>query len=277
MDGAESVFFDVDGIRTHVLSAGCGQPLLLLHGGAHGECAEASWGPVLASLAAHHRVLAPDLLGFGDTDKVRDFADGLGRIRGHLGRLVELLGPWPGGLDVVALSMGGAVLLRDLTSDAPLLPTRRAVLVSAGGPPIGGPARAALAEYDGTVEGMRRQVGLTVSRPAEDPELEPVVAVRHEKAALPGAFELVASLGLRPPGAPAAGPPPDDTPYDRVRVPVLVVAGGGDRLKPPGFAEAVAARIPGATLRLFPAAGHCPQLDDPKGFAEAVLDFLREP
>jgi pimeloyl-ACP methyl ester carboxylesterase len=271
----ESTFLDVDGIRTHVLSGGSGPPLLLVHGGAYGECATTSWGPVLGPLARHHRVVAPDLLGFGRTDKVRDFVDLLGRIRTHLARTVELLG-LTGGLAAAGLSMGGLVLLRDLTADAPLLPVTRAVLVSAGGPAIAGAARAALDAYDGTPEAMARYVALSVTTPVDDPVIADLVRVRHAEAARPGAAELFASLALRPPGAPApAGPPPDTTPYGRVRVPVLVTAGGADGLKPPGYADAVAAAIPGARLRTFPGAGHCLQLDRPEEFVAEVLAFTR--
>lgn len=271
----ESTFLDVDGIRTHVLSGGSGPPLLLVHGGAYGECATTSWGPVLEPLARHHRVVAPDLLGFGRTDKVRDFVDTLGRLRTHLARTVELLGlGGAGGMTATGLSMGGLLLLRDLTADEPLLPVERAVLVSAGGPAVTGAARAALDSYDGTPEAMASYVALSVATPVDDPVIAELVRVRHAEAARPGASELFASLALRPPGAPApTGPPPDTTPYERIRVPVLVTAGGADRLKPPGYADAVAARIPDARLRTFPGAGHCLQLDRPDEFVAELLAF----
>ncbi|MFD0775677.1 alpha/beta fold hydrolase, partial [Streptomonospora algeriensis] len=43
---------------------GKGEPVLLLHGLGHHRRA---WQPVVADLAPHHRVLAPDLPGFGDS------------------------------------------------------------------------------------------------------------------------------------------------------------------------------------------------------------------
>ncbi len=267
---------DVDGVRSRVLDVGTGAPLLLLHGGAHGECADVAWGPVLGPLGAHRRVLAPDLLGFGGTDKLRDFADTLGGIHRHLVRLVAELGPFPDGLDVVGESMGGAVLLRDLTADEPGLPVRRAVLVSAGGAPIPPEARAQLGDFDGTLASMRRQVDLSVGVPGWGTvDLDELAERRLAAALAPGAYELMASLALRPPGPP--GPPPPEPPYERVRAPVLVVAGSADRIKPAGWADDLVARLPDATLRVLPGAGHCPQLDDPKGFTETVLDFLGTP
>src|SRR3954454_7707484 len=41
-----------------------GPPVLLLHGSGPGTTA-AAWEPLVAALAPHHRVIAPDLLGFG--------------------------------------------------------------------------------------------------------------------------------------------------------------------------------------------------------------------
>jgi 2-hydroxy-6-oxonona-2,4-dienedioate hydrolase len=57
---------DARGIRTRVLEAGDGEPLLLLHGtGGHAE----AYGRNLAALAEHFRVIAFDLVGHGFSDK----------------------------------------------------------------------------------------------------------------------------------------------------------------------------------------------------------------
>ena len=47
-----------------MLAEGSGPPVLLLHGSGPGTTA-AAWAPLIAALAPHHRVIAPDLLGFG--------------------------------------------------------------------------------------------------------------------------------------------------------------------------------------------------------------------
>ncbi|MFI0406709.1 alpha/beta fold hydrolase [Actinomadura sp. 3N508] len=270
MIGVDSRTLDVDGVRTHLLEAGDGPPVVLLHGGAWGECARTAWEAVIPELAAGHRVIAPDWLGFGGTAKIVDFADRAGRMLAHLARLLEILGV--GRADVVGLSMGGSHLLRDQTAQVPALDVRRMVLVSAGGPPISGPARDALMDFDGTPDSMRKQIRLAFADPAWADD-DAVVAQRLEAALAPGAYEAFASLGLRPPGA---KPPPLGDPFDysRVRVPTLVTAGGADRLKPAGFAEEVARRIPGARLEIFPGCGHCPQLEAAAAWSAAVLAFL---
>ena len=51
-----------------MLAEGSGPPVLLLHGSGPGTTA-AAWAPLVAALAPRHRVIAPDLLGFGDSPR----------------------------------------------------------------------------------------------------------------------------------------------------------------------------------------------------------------
>ena len=261
----------VDGLETALLEAGSGPVLLLLHGGAWGECADTAWAGTVERLAATHRVLAPDWLGFGGSAKVRDFADLPGRMTGHLARLLAAL-QVDEPVDVVGLSMGGSFLLRDLVSPAPRLRVRRAVLVSAGGPPIDRDTWARLADYDGTDASMRRQIALAFADPAWAQD-EAYVARRVEASRRPGAWEFFATLQARAPWAPPP-PPGDPVPYERVPVPTLVVAGGADPLKPPGWADPVVQRIPDARLHVVAGAGHCPQLEAADEFERVLLAFL---
>lgn len=265
-----SRFAAVNGLRAHYLTAGDGPPVVLLHGGAWGECARTAWSATITAFATRYRVLAPDWLGFGEADMVVDFADRAGRMLDHLAGLLDHLGVGPA--DMIGLSMGGAHLLRDQAGDAPRLDVRRLVLVSAGGPPVSGQARHALASFDGTLESMRAQVRLAFADPswADDEEF---VRTRHREATRPGAYAAFASLWQPVPASP--GPAPDDTArYARITVPTLVTAGAADRLKPPGYAEAVAGAIPGAALAVFGGCGHCPQLEAADAWNGTVLTFL---
>ena len=63
----ESRFADVNGLHMHYLAAGdTGSPVLLLHGYAQNSH---MWRPLMAELCKTHRLIAPDLRGFGDTTK----------------------------------------------------------------------------------------------------------------------------------------------------------------------------------------------------------------
>jgi pimeloyl-ACP methyl ester carboxylesterase len=69
----ESRFADVNGLRMHYLSAGnSGSPVILLHGYAQNSH---MWRPLMKELAKTHRVIAPDLRGFGDTTKAESGYD----------------------------------------------------------------------------------------------------------------------------------------------------------------------------------------------------------
>ena len=105
----------MDGLVTAYLEAGQGDPVVLLHGGEFGVSAELGWEHTIAALATNHRVLAPDMLGFGGSAKVIDFNDGRGmRIR-HIARFCETLGVESA--HFVGNSMGAVNLFVDTTSD----------------------------------------------------------------------------------------------------------------------------------------------------------------
>jgi len=62
----ESKFAEVNGVKLHYLSAGSGEPILLLHGYAQNSH---MWRPLIGELAKTNTVIAPDLRGFGQSDK----------------------------------------------------------------------------------------------------------------------------------------------------------------------------------------------------------------
>jgi pimeloyl-ACP methyl ester carboxylesterase len=78
-------------IRTHFLEAGSGPDLVLLHGGEYGASAEITWRANIEALAKRFHVIAPDILGWGQTDKVYSFSDPAGMRIKHLQRFFE---PW---------------------------------------------------------------------------------------------------------------------------------------------------------------------------------------
>ena len=62
----EDRFANVNGIRLHYLTAGKGDPVILLHGYAENSH---MWRPFIAELAKSHTVIAPDLRCFGQSSK----------------------------------------------------------------------------------------------------------------------------------------------------------------------------------------------------------------
>lgn len=57
---------EVNGVTIHYLASGLGEPVVLLHGYAQ---TSHMWRPLIPELAKTHRVIAPDLRGFGDSSK----------------------------------------------------------------------------------------------------------------------------------------------------------------------------------------------------------------
>ena len=82
-------FVEVGGLTVHYIDEGSGEPILLLHG-------EPTWSflyrKMIGPLARSHRVLAPDFVGFGKSDKLADPSDySFGMHAGTLKGFVEKL------------------------------------------------------------------------------------------------------------------------------------------------------------------------------------------
>jgi 2-hydroxymuconate-semialdehyde hydrolase len=263
----------VDGLRTGFIEAGVGNgdPLVLLHGGEFGATAEFGWERNIAVLAERHHVVAPDQLGYGESAKVIDFTEGRRmRIR-HVARFCEALGIGSAGF--VGNSMGGLNLLVDQTSEQPLLPVDRMVVINGGGEILRNEDSAALFDYDAGFEGMRRIVEALFFDPAY-PADEEYVRRRHESSLAPGAWEALAAARFRRPDAEPGPGAPKELPYERIRVPTLIVEGGEDKIKPRGWAAEIAARIEDGESLVVAEAAHCPQIERPEEVNRLLLDFF---
>lgn len=269
MTAVESKFTDVMGMRAHYLEAGSGPPLVLLHSGEFGACAELSWEFNIEPLAKHFRVLAPDWLGFGQTAKVYSFDDMQGfRIR-HIAALLDEL-------DVeeahfIGNSMGGGQLARAAVMNPPGLPIVKMVLASGGGAAPHNEARKVLNSYDGSRDHMEQIVQTLVRRPDLRTD-DAYIDRRHRISHHPGAWEATAAARFSMPGREPS--PRAVTPFEKIRRPTLIVAGGLDPLRMPGYGEILQDQIEGSELVVFEDAGHCPQIDMPDRFNNTVVDFL---
>jgi 2-hydroxymuconate-semialdehyde hydrolase len=261
----------VDGLATSYLEAGHGDPVILLHGGEFGVSAEIGWERTIPALAAKYRVLAPDMLGFGQSAKVLDFNDGRGmRIR-HIARFCEALDV--DSAHFVGNSMGAINLLVDATSESPVLPMRSLVAICGGGKIQRNEHMEALYDYDASVPAMRRIVAALFHDPAY-PADDDYVGRRYESSIAPGAWEALAAARFRRPGAAPPPSPSSERAYQRVTVPALVVEGRCDKLLPPGWAKQIADQIPLGRSAVVDAAGHCPQIEQASIVNELLLEFL---
>lgn len=261
----------VDGLTTGYLEAGEGDPVVLLHGGEFGASAELGWERTISALAERYRVLAPDMLGYGNSAKVIDFVDGRGmRIR-HIARFCELLGV--DSAHFAGNSMGAINLLNDATSESPRLPVRSLMVVCGGGEIQQNEHFEALQNYDASLPAMRcivEALFFDTAYPADDD----YVQRRYESSTAPGAWEAVAAARFRRPDAKPSATPSSTRAYERIGVPTLVIEGGDDKLLPSGWAAQIAKQIDGARSVVVDKAGHCPQIEQPSAVNELLLDFL---
>jgi pimeloyl-ACP methyl ester carboxylesterase len=269
-----SRFIEVDGMRTHYLEAGEGPPVVLLHSGEFGGCAELSWEYLIPELAPHFRVIAPDWLGFGQTAKVHDFESKRARMMGHLVRFIQIMA-----LDrahFIGNSMGATFLLA-LAAETPCrLPIDRLVAISGGGFMPDNEHRRSLLSYDGSSEAM---VALLQAIFEDSVWYDDAAYVerRRRLSLLPGAWESVAASRFKSPVTEARSEfgQPDPVSYSNISVPTLLIAGAKDRLREPGYARSVASKIPEGHHVVLEECGHCPQIERPKLVSGHLMTFLR--
>jgi non-heme chloroperoxidase len=255
-----------DGGRIHAVERGEGPPIVLVHGVTLGV---ATWAPQLHHLAARHRVIAVDQRGHGQSLHGTD---------GHLlerlaDDLIEVLSALEvTGAVLVGHSMGGMVTQLAAVERPEDLKARVAGLVllatSAGPlfPGAVGPAAPALFAAL-SAKGLRRSeargsglfpsadVGTWASRVMFGARPNPAdveLARSMTDAMSPRSLaELVASLSTFD----------VHTRIAAIDLPTHVVVGSRDVLLAPRWSKAMAAKIPGARLSVFPGCGHMVMLE----------------
>lgn len=273
-----SRFSETIGLKTHYLEAGeGGYPMVLLHSGEYGGCAESSWSTTISLLAsAGFHVYAPDWLGFGQSDKIVDFVNPRERRLQHMGQFIHNLRLSEPPV-IVGNSMGGTYLVQELANGNTAFEAAAAVVVSGGGFVPDNEARRVIQEYDLTKEGMRRILGVLL-HDRKWTEDEDFVVWRHELSLVPGAWQCAAAARLIPPGPPHRGGEfgkEDRTRYEDVRCPTLVVAGAEDPLRLPDYATEISRRIPSGELLTYENCGHMPNIEFPDRFVKDVVNFSR--
>lgn len=246
---------------------GSGPALVLVHGHPFDR---SMWAPQLEHFGAGgHRVIAPDLRGYGDSTVVPGTTS-LDVFARDIVGLLDRLGV--GEFVLGGLSMGGQIVLEVHR----LFAHRVRGLVLADTTPR--------AETD---EGKRLRTEMAARllreglRPYADEVLTKMVAPANV-AAMPDVAEHVHRMmrETSPEGAAAAllgrAERPDYVPMlGEIRVPTLVVVGDQDEYTPVAEAEFTHSRIPGAELVVVEGAAHMPNLERPDAFNAALATFLQ--
>jgi pimeloyl-ACP methyl ester carboxylesterase len=264
----------VDEIRTAYLDVGQGRPVVLLHSGEYGASARLCWEFNIDALAAAgYRVIAPDWLGFGGTDKLFDFGGGRARRIQHMRRYLNAMDIR--GAAFIGSSMGGSVLAATAATRPEVFDASAVVLSSGGGYAPDNAARRTILDYDCTIAGMRRIVS-TIFHDRSWSADNDYVRRRHEASIFPGAYEATAAPRFKAPTASVRSDfgHPDNTPYEQLTVPTLVIAGAHDPLRIPGYADDIAARMPSGRALVYGDCAHMPHAEAAERFNEDTLEFL---
>jgi pimeloyl-ACP methyl ester carboxylesterase len=269
---------ELHGHRVIYRIAGGGPPVVLIHGMVNSS---RHWESVALRLAEEYTVIAPDLLGHGDSAAVRgDYSLGA-----HAASIRDLLAAI--GIDratIVGHSLGGGVAMQFFYQFPQR--TERLVLVSSGGlgrevsPLLRGaalPGAAALLwlasrprlvsifQRGGELlqeSGSRRGVYLQAVVRALGPLAQPGA----RKAFLHTLRAVIDAHGQRVSAR--------DRLYLLGPVPTLIVWGERDHTIPLAHGWEAHQAIPGSRFESLPGAAHFPHLEDPEGLSRVLRDFL---
>lgn len=257
------------GIVTNYHDRGDGAPLLLIHGSGPGVSAWANWRANIPELSRQNRVIAPDMVGFGFTERPDNFSYNMESWVDHALNFLDALA-----LDrvsVVGNSFGGALAL----AMAIRHPERVEKLVLMGS--VGVPFELTdgldkVWGYTPSIKNMRQLLDIF----AHDRELatDELARLRYEASIQPNFQETYASMfpAPRQRWVEAMTSPDDD--IRTIRQETLIIHGREDRVIPPENSLRLFSLIENARLHMFGKCGHWTQIEHTKKFNHLVTDFL---
>ena len=259
------------GIRTNYHDAGQGDPVLLIHGSGPGVSAWANWRLVMPQLAQQRRVIAPDMAGFGYSERPAGFAYGLDAwVRQAVG-LLDALGI--ARADLVGNSFGGGLALA-LAIRHPERVRRLVLMGSVGVPFAITPGLDAVWGYEPSLRAMRALLDIfAFDRALVNDEL---ARLRYEASIRPGFHESFAAMFPAPRQRWVDALASREQDIRRVPHETLVIHGREDRVIPLANAHTLADWIPRAQLHVYGRCGHWTQIEHAARFARLVGDFLAE-
>ena len=278
LPGSELKEIALHGHRVFYRGAGSGPVLVLVHGI---TSTSATWSKVLPYLAERFTVVAPDLLGHGESAKPRgDYS--LGAYASATRDLLIALGHERASF--VGHSLGGGIAMQ-LAYQFPEH-CERLVLVASGGlgRDISGLLRAASVPgaelvlpllVNDRVIGAGRAVGSVLGRVGlrVHTDLGEVLrghaslSDREARSAFLHTLRTIVDVGGQRVDA-------TDRLYLAQAIPFLIIWGERDPIIPAQHGRDAHALVPGSRLEIFPDVGHFPHLDDPWRFARVLTDFL---
>ena len=262
---------DAGGIKTNYLEAGEGPAVVLVHGSGPGVTAYANWRLVIPALAEQFHVIAPDMVGFGYTDRPSDVEYGVQTWADQVVGLMDGLGIQRA--SIVGNSFGGAIGLRIATQHA----DRVDKLVLMGSMGVDFPITEGLDRvwgYTPSFENMRKVLDVfAYSRELVPDEL---AEVRYRSSMQPGFQESYESMFPAPRQRWVDAMRTPDADIRQIPHQTLIVHGREDKVIPVDTSLALMRLIERGDVHVFSHCGHWVQIERSKDFNNLVRDFLSD-
>ena len=261
--------------HSNVHDLGSGFPVLLLHGSGAGVSAWANWRLLLPVLARTRRVIAPDLLGFGYTDRPADPTDNAHYRMAHwVQQAVDLLDTLGiAQADLVGNSFGGALALA-LAIKHPQRVRRLVLMGSVGVPFELTPGLDAAWGYTPSLANMRALLDIfAFDRSRVTDEL---AQLRYQASIQSGFQESFAAMFPAPRQRWVEAMQSPEAAIRALPHETLVVHGREDAVIPLSNSLLLSQWITRAQLHVFGQCGHWTQIEHAARFAQLVENFLSE-
>lgn len=256
--GMRSDFVRVGEHRVHYFVGGEGPPLVVVHGVASRA---ADLAPIYSALLRKHRVYAPDLLGYGQSDQPPDADYSVAMQAEAVRGFMDAMGIRDA--DVMGVSMGGWIALK-VAADHPERVRRLALVSSAG---VGFPTTLHERSFSAqTLEELRASLALQTDRTVPTFILRDLLrrsrmrawVVRRSMASMLTQRDLL------------------DGKLQRVTMPALLVWGTRDRIVPISVAAALQRELPQARMVRLDGCGHLAIVECRAAALTAIGKFLEE-
>ena len=266
-------FIDVKGIHTHYHEAGQGEPLLLIHGSGPGVSAWANWRLAFPALSEHYHLYAPDVVGFGYTDRQEGQEYSIDVWVNHMIDFIEAIGEPK--VSVIGNSFGGAIALH-LVNRRPDLVNKVILMGSVGNQSTLSDGLDAVWGYTPSFENMKNLIKI-FSYDQSNAENSDLVEMRYQASIQEGFQEAFSSMFPAPRQRHLDAMALSDDELKSIQAPVLLIHGREDQVIP--LAETswkIAQLIPNAELHVFPHCGHWVQIEKTEPFIHQVIEFLNQ-
>ena len=263
---------EAGGISTNCHDLGAGSPVLMIHGSGPGVSAWVNWRLVMPSLAERFRVIAPDMVGFGFTERPAGAVYGMDTWIRHAVDLLDALDIEAA--NIVGNSFGGGLALA-LAIRHPAR-VRKLVLMGSVGVhfPIT-PGLDAVWGYTPSLQNMRRLMDLfAYDRTLVTDEL---ARLRYEASIRPGFQESFSAMFPAPRQRGVDGLTSREADIRALPNETLIIHGREDQVIPLSNSLTLAQWISRSQLHVFGRCGHWTQIEHAARFARLVGDFLSEP